>query len=132
LKAKRDDLERRIASVPSADAVAPLIDAMETAEKRLLHAEAELIACESACEAAERKFAAARSRYQAELERHVKARLQKEDALRLAEHSTRVRETLSQFKAKVIRHHVHRIEQLILEIARRIVAEGRFSVRCPD
>ena len=115
LEAKRDELERKLASVPAAESVAPLLRDVSEAEVSHQHAEAELQRCMQASEAADREVAAARSRYKSKLEKMVSLQLQREDADRLLQHSVGVRRTLSRFATEVIHHHIQRIEQFMLD-----------------
>lgn len=121
LEAQRDDLERRIASIPAEETVAPLLRAVADAEAALAQAESELVVYLRDHEAAERELASSRRALQSKLEREVQERLVQEDAERIVAHARRVRDTVGQFRAEVIRHHVHRIERLIVEGLRELL-----------
>jgi DNA sulfur modification protein DndD len=115
LEAQRDDLERRIASIPAAETVAPWLSAVAAAERVLAGAEAELAEAERQYEAALREQAAARAKLQDKLQIQVDLRLAEEDTQRTVAHVGRVQNTLREFRAGVVRHHVHRIERLIIQ-----------------
>lgn len=115
LEARRDELERKLASVPAAESVAPLLKAVSETEVAFEQAEAELQRCMQVSEAADRNVAATRSRYKSKLEKLVNLQLQREDADRLLQHSAGVRRTLSRFATDVIHHHIRRIEQFMLD-----------------
>ncbi|WP_068110647.1 DNA sulfur modification protein DndD [Tropicimonas marinistellae] len=114
LEEERDDLERKLASVPAAESVAPLLQAVSDSERALRQADAELQHRIQASEAADREASAVRSRYKAKLEKLVNLQLQREDAGRLLQHSAGVRQTLSRFATEVIQHHIQRIERHML------------------
>jgi len=115
LEEKRDDLERKLASVPAAESVAPLVKAVSDAEGEQRQADVELDRRVQARDAADRDAVAVRSRYKAKLEKLVNLQLQREDAGRLLQHSAAVRQTLSRFATQVIQHHIQRIESHMLE-----------------
>lgn len=115
LEDKRDDLERRLASVPAAESVAPLVKAVSDAEGAQRQADIELDRRIQARDAADRDAAAVRKRYKAKLEKLINLQLQREDASRLFQHSAAVRQTLSLFATQVIQHHIQRIESHMLE-----------------
>jgi DNA sulfur modification protein DndD len=115
LEAELLDLERRITSIPAAETVAPWLEAVAHAERVLAGAEAELGEAVRQHEAAERELDAAHGRLQTKLQVQVDQQLAHEDTRRTVAHAQRVRETLRQFQLDVVRHHVHRIERLIVE-----------------
>jgi len=115
LEDKRDDLERRLASVPAAESVAPLVKAVSDAEGAQRQADIELERRIQARDAADRDAEAVRKRYKAKLEKLINLQLQREDASRLFQHSAAVRQTLSLFATQVIQHHIQRIESHMLE-----------------
>lgn len=115
LDARRDDLERRIAAIPAAEAVEPLVRAVASAEEQIVELEADLLVAQRDLDAAERDLAAARGRYRSRFEQQVRASLAEEDASRMVQHSRKARDTLAKFKREVVSFHVHRIERLILE-----------------
>lgn len=121
LTAQKDDIDRQVAAIPAAETVAPLRAAVQMEEEALVRAEAAVLSGQQAYELAQRELFTARSAYQQTLDRQVQARLQAEDAQRMLEHSSRVRDTLVRFKAQVVSHHVHRIEALILEALRALL-----------
>jgi DNA sulfur modification protein DndD len=112
---RKDDADRKAAAIPAAETVAPLRANMLVEEEALVQAEAAVMAAERELEEAKREQVESRVAYQQILERQVQARLQAEDAQRMLEHSAKVRETLTHFRAQVVAHHVHRIEALILQ-----------------
>ncbi|MDG1372226.1 MAG: DNA sulfur modification protein DndD [Paracoccaceae bacterium] len=115
LEDKRDDLERRLASVPAAESVAPLVKAVSDAESARRQADIELERRIQARDAADRDAVSVRKRYKAKLEKLINLQLQREDASRLFQHSAAVRQTLSLFATQVIQHHIQRIESHMLE-----------------
>ncbi|WP_133489747.1 DNA sulfur modification protein DndD [Aliiroseovarius marinus] len=115
LEKKRDDLERKLASIPAVESVAPLLKDVSAAEVSSKQAESELNRSMEESEQADRGLEAARSRYKSKLEKMVSIQLQREDAGRLLQHSSGVRRTLSLFATEVIQHHIQRIENFMLD-----------------
>jgi DNA sulfur modification protein DndD len=98
------------------------------AESALTAAQSDLTACEQDYETAQRSLAAVRSAYQSGLDRHVQHRLKEEDAERLIDHAAKARATLDKFRHEVVRHHVHRIERLILDALRQLLRKDDLVV----
>ena len=128
LESQMDTLERKLASIPAPEAIAPALAAVEQAEAAFNAAEDELADAAREDEGCQRAVAAARAAYQGTLDRHVQHRLQAEDAQRTIEHASRARSTLERFRREVVRHHVHRIETLILEALRELLRKDDLIV----
>lgn len=128
LQTEKDDVERQIAAIPAPEDIAPLLASIRAEEEALQLAEVEAGVAQKTLDAAQRDLAAARSRYQEKLDRQVQTKLLAEDAQRMLEHSARVRQTLLRFKIDVIKHHVHRIEALVVDGLRKLLRKDDLVV----
>jgi DNA sulfur modification protein DndD len=115
LQIERDEIARQLAAMPAMETIAPFLATIDAEEKAVAQAELQWTAATQALEAADRARTATRQRYQSKLDEQVDQHLVQEDAQRMVEHSQRVRTTLQRFHREVVRHHVRRIETLILE-----------------
>jgi len=121
LQAALDIVERKLAAIPAPEAIAPLLNAVALAEAELKTAQAALEDADAAYEAALREVTSLRSAYQGLLDKHVQHQLREEDAQRTIEHAARARATLAQFRRDVVRHHVHRLERLMLDALQQLL-----------
>lgn len=121
LQVERDEVARQLTAMPAAETIAPFLAAVNAEEKAVAQAEAQYAAATQALDTAERARFVTRQRYQAKLDDQLDRHLIHEDAERMVEHSKRVRSTLQRFHREVVRHHVSRIEGLILDGLSRLL-----------
>jgi DNA sulfur modification protein DndD len=115
LQIERDGIARELASIPASETIAPFLAAVAAEEAAMAEAELRWQASTQALETADRARSAAKQKYQSKLDDQVEHRLIHEDAERMVAHSQRVRATLRRFHKEVVRHHVSRIEVLIMD-----------------
>ena len=108
-------LDRQLASVPAAEIIQELSKAVDEAQARCSELMAALEAIDREIAGAERALAAQRSAVAKLFEVQVRAVLDQEDLERLLRHSSKVKGTLARFRGRVVRHHLARLEELILE-----------------
>jgi DNA sulfur modification protein DndD len=115
LQIERDGIARELTAIPASETITPFLAAVAAEEAAMTEAEFRWQASTQALETADRARAAAKQRYQTKLDDQVEHRLIHEDAERMVAHSQRVRTTLRRFHKEVVRHHVSRIEVLIMD-----------------
>jgi DNA sulfur modification protein DndD len=115
LQIERDGIARELTAIPASETIAPFLAAVNAEEAAVTEAELRWQASTQALETADRARAVAKQRYQNKLDDQVEHRLIHEDAERMVAHSQRVRATLRRFHKEVVRHHVSRIEVLIMD-----------------
>jgi DNA sulfur modification protein DndD len=116
--------EAELARVPEQDSIASAQDALH--EARVLHATkmAELDGLKVRREALKRQRLEADSRLDRFGEKDLDARLAEDARQRMLKHSQRVRETLGEFRKRVIRRHVSNMETLMLESFRALLRKN--------
>ncbi|MBZ0235621.1 MAG: DNA sulfur modification protein DndD [Deltaproteobacteria bacterium] len=114
-RAALDRLDRRLAGVPTSEAISHVQEERDQARVRVEAAKARLAGIEAELQRSRRTFDTKKEQLVRLIEKRVKADFASEDAHRLVHHSQRVRTTLTKFRAKLVERHVKRIEQLILE-----------------
>jgi DNA sulfur modification protein DndD len=117
-------LESEIGRVPEEDRIAQAQEEMEQA--RLAHAEkmAELGGLKIRADVLARQRREAEARLERFGDRDIDARVAEDDRQRMLRHSKRVRETLKQFRTRVIRRHVSNMEALMLEAFRTLLRKS--------
>lgn len=118
---ERDDVQRQLAAVPASEIVAPLLAAVEAETAALSAANEEVSDATAALQHAENALNKARALYQTKLEVMVQAQLEEEDTQRLLNHSSRVRETLTHFRRRIVRRHIGEIERHVLRCMRQLL-----------
>lgn len=125
LQAEADEIERMLAAVPAAAAIAQLRSAMEDGAQRLGEVSARFqVASENVADAKRRveQLEAKRERVEQDLTRELEA---EEEARRVIEHSGRVRDTVDQFRTALIARHLSRIESAVLDSLQRLLRKQR-------
>lgn len=124
-KAELDQVERTLAAIPDAEALAPLHMRREEARETLLRAEAaHHVATERlAMTGADR--AKATAAYEAALDKAAHANLAADDDRRLIEHVDRVRATLDGLRVEATKRHLVRISELVLEALGQLLRKQR-------
>lgn len=121
LEAEIDEVDRTLAAVPAEDAIAEL--SRDCDERRQLLADAKahyslaLDAYESANKVVIDREAAMQRAYR-DASATVAA---EEDAVRIVEHSAKVRETVERFRSGLLDRHLSRIEAVVLDSLRRLL-----------
>lgn len=121
LHSQLTDTERKLAGVPDAESLSPLVEELEGLRTSLKQERAELDYLDKEIERLSRERDTKKSAWTREAERALDEQLSNEDANRILAHSARVRRTLEDFKGKVVRRHVHRIEELVLDSFRQLL-----------
>jgi DNA sulfur modification protein DndD len=107
--------EVTLARVPAADAIAGLQRELEATRISYRQKKAEVEALETKLQIIERQRAAAEATMKRALEEDAEKQFNDEDRQRVLKHSSKVRNTLCQFRTIMVRKHAARIEQLMLE-----------------
>lgn len=120
-----EELDRLLAAVPAAAAVASLSAACDEAAAEVAAARARFeVACEG-IEATERVIDDLRAKRERVLRDAAEAIAAEEDAQRIVDHSAKVRSTLSEFRGRLLERHLSRIEAAILDSLNRLLRKQR-------
>jgi DNA sulfur modification protein DndD len=114
-------VDRKLAAVPDRDAIANLIEKREEALIDIEELETRLAKYDEKLEEVQNKYEEARSEVVRMIEKEVDRDFEAEAAKRIVEHSDKVRDTLDDFRQKVVERHVERIEDLVLESFRTLM-----------
>lgn len=120
LQGQLTDIDRQLARVPERDAVAQLIEAQQNARTEVDKAQGQLGALQAELERLSRECDRKKARLQALIERTVETDFEQEAAGRVLHHAQRVRDTLAQFRERVLARHAQRIAYLVLESFRHL------------
>ncbi len=119
-----DDLERKLSSLPAEEQVEELLNQVRVAERGLG------VAIEQV-EVARRKHVEAKSRYRMQQEAITKlygsivaTKHQNSETTRILAHADHVQQTVGEFRNRVIRYHIERLQELILECFNSLVRKG--------
>jgi DNA sulfur modification protein DndD len=121
LHSRLNDTERKLASIPATESLAPLLAQLDTLRATLGQERVRLAALDMDIERLTRERDAKKMAWVREAERELDVKLEHEDANRILTHSVRIRHTLEDFKQKVVRRHVSRIEELVLDSFRQLL-----------
>lgn len=124
-----DETERKLAAVPAAETVAPLLEMKQQAELEVQQAEACLTVVDEELRQVGAELEAKRTRLRALLERGVESEFQHENAARLLKHSRIARETLDVFRSRVIARQIGVIATAATESLRALMRKQRFVER---
>lgn len=116
-----EDLDRQLANVPDAEAIAKLINEKEKA--RLMKHEADIGhgVLLRELENIRKTISVTENALEKALENEIEAEYEQDSSGRIIEHSKRSRKTLALFKEKVARHHLDKIEYLVLDAFRQLL-----------
>lgn len=103
------------ASVPHLDTVKPLVDERDGLRAEIAQFETEDAGLKAEIERLARDVERKQQALTRALEGDTRSRLQRDDRERILHHSAKVRGTLADFRRAVIKRHLRRIEQLVLE-----------------
>jgi len=115
------DHERHSAAIPDHDTLAPIMADRLRAREELMRLKLALQTLDAELERLKHERETKRSRLLAQIERKVELDLEKEDVARIIVHSEKARDTLEKFRVAVIKHHVTRIEALILQSLKQLM-----------
>lgn len=125
LNLRATDLERKLTAVPDSETVAVLTATVKASEEKLKVAEAKLKEAESQLSELNQDKERLRRRLVASLENEVETHHQSSDAARILNFASKASFTLEAFETAVIRHHIHRLESLVLEVLSNLMRKGR-------
>ena len=119
-----DDLERKLSSLPAEEQVEELLKQVRAAERELGVATEQV-------EVARRKHAEAKSKYRMQQEAITKlygsivaTKHQNSETTRILAHAEYVQQTVGEFRNRVVRYHIERLQGLILECFNSLVRKG--------
>lgn len=121
LRASIDRIDRKLASVPSSEAIKDLQDERERGRVRIETARGRLAFLESELERVGRTLEHKREALVRLVEKRVRQEFALEDANRIVRHAQRVRTTLGVFREQLVQRHVQRIERLIIDSFHKLV-----------
>lgn len=121
LQSKLATVERKLAGIPSQDALSDLIEKRQTVLFALEEVKLKLTVFDAEISRIDRERERRQSSLTAQIERTVKAEFEQEASIRIVSHSQRARQTLQQFRTAVVERHVSRIEQLVLDSLRQML-----------
>lgn len=104
-----DDADRKLAAIPAAERVAPLLEAKVSADAEFHEALAELRTVDDEIRAADADLNAKRARLRTLLEQGIEREFQDEGLSRLLEYSSKVRGTLQTFRERVVESRISSI-----------------------
>jgi len=115
------DLERELAAVPDDDAVADLLRRRQELQAALDEATAAVAVCNEKLVRRQAERDALQAKLGKLIERKVRADFDQEDLHRLVEYSGRSRSLLVEFRTAVLRKHLGRIRELMLDSFRALL-----------
>lgn len=116
-----DDADRKLAAIPAAERVVPLLDEKRGAEEELREALTALKTVDDEIRAAEADLEAKRTKLKALLEQAIDREFQEEGAARLLDYSRKVRGTLQTFRDRVIESRISSIAAAASESLRALM-----------
>jgi DNA sulfur modification protein DndD len=124
LQSQLDDADRRLAGVPVVESLTAVLDELKSLEASLQQQKVRLDVMDSEISRITRERDQKKSEWLREAEKVIEAGLEHEDEMRIVTHASRVRKTLEKFKQSVVRHHVKRIEGLILDSFKQLLRKS--------
>jgi DNA sulfur modification protein DndD len=110
-----------LSAIPDAEAIVPLRDERDIAERELLQARASLSVAEDRLSALRHERSRAEERYEKALDLAAHSALSADDDRRLIEHVDRITVTLSALRRAATAKHLNRIADLVLESLRQLL-----------
>lgn len=114
-------VERLLAAVPDEDRIAKLIASVDDLRYKVAEAEMVIQRLDADAERVSRETDHYQTRLEAALRRAAHDEFLRRDAKRILVHSSRAREKLVEFRSAVVRRHVSRLEQFILDSFRQLL-----------
>lgn len=121
IEAEVDDVERELAAVPSADAIAAASRLRDECGQSLAEAKAHLSVAGESVATADRLVEVSEAALQRAYRETSAAVAAEEHAHRVVDHAGRVRQTLTDFKRALLERHLNRIEAAMLDSLRRLL-----------
>lgn len=118
---ERERLERMLAAIPDAEAIAPLHQARDAADGDLLQARAALAHAEERLTSLRQERARSENAYERAMDAAAHATLNADDDRRLIEHVDRITETLANLRTAATRRHLGHIGDLVLDSLRQLL-----------
>jgi DNA sulfur modification protein DndD len=115
------NLERKLSAVPDKEIVGGTARLLKERGATLERARASLAVTDAKLRELRRDLEHKKANLIRFLERDVGEKLKEADDQRLLVHATRVRKTLTEFRASIVRRHVSRIEHLVLECFQQVL-----------
>lgn len=123
------DVERKLTAVPSEESVRPLLEAVEAAAARVSETVAKFeLATEQLREVDSKREILRKSLVRA-LEMEVGRHNEGSDSARILTFASRASGTLERFEQAVIRHHIHRLEALVLQALQTLLRKSRLITK---
>lgn len=108
-------IDETLGRVPDEAAIAHLLEQINTAQRELIKRQMELSVLSEQTERLQRQIADEERSLAATMEKGVSEAAERDDALRKLKYAARVRETMKQFRLRVLDRKIRQIEGLILE-----------------
>ena len=108
-------LRLEAASVPTSDEIAAIAQEREQLQNEIAQTEREIERLDGEIASQERALEREQQALTQRLEADAQAQLRRDDRGRMLHHASKARGTLAQFRQAVVRQHLERIEQLVLE-----------------
>jgi DNA sulfur modification protein DndD len=121
MSSSREELERRLAAVPSGDAIAASARACELADEAVTEARIKADFATELLDERSREAALAEKDLEDAYLRIGEQVASAEEATRIVTHANRVRETLAVFRGRLMEKHLHGIEAAILDSLRKLL-----------
>lgn len=118
---ERETVERLLAAIPDPDAIAPLREACEDAQRKVAQSQTALARAEARLTAIRQERLRAEDAHARSMDAATRATLSADDDRRLIEHADRVVSTLSALRAAAARRHLGRIGDLVLDALRQLL-----------
>lgn len=119
------DVERKLTAIPDEERVQALANKVATSKTRLDQTVAKLAELKAQLGEVDSKRGVLRKTLVRVLESEVDRHHQGSDAARILTFASRASENLERFEAAVIRHHVHRLEALVLKSLQTLLRKDR-------
>jgi DNA sulfur modification protein DndD len=117
-------LEADIGRIPDEDRIAKAQNALDEARKQHGNKMSLIEGLKVRIDVIHRQHKEAEAKLERLADRHIDAKVAEDDRQRMLHHSKRVRETLHQFRTRVIQRHVSNIETLMLESFRALLRKS--------
>jgi len=112
---ERDELQRRLDSVPDDSRILPILAEVTDAEKKLTAVRKKVAESDEEVARIERELASHEGKRNAVSQRVAEREIDRLDDVRTIRYAARVRKTLTSFREAVLHRHVSRISRLILD-----------------
>jgi len=116
-----ENIERQLAKVPDAEAIAQIIEKKEKIELSKNEADINHGVLLKELQDIERAIAIAERQMEKKLDKKFSAEYEHDSAYRIIKHSEKSRATLELFKERVVRHHLDKIQKRVLEAFKKLL-----------